>query len=70
MGRKTWDLLPVKPLPNCFNVVLTNKCILVEDSKPHLILSSINDCLYYLLNLCEKTLLTQIKLLTPAGKNS
>ncbi len=47
MGRKTWDLLPVKPLPNCFNVVLTNKCIMLDDDKPHLILSSVNDCLYY-----------------------
>lgn len=25
VGRKTWDLLPVKPLPNRLNMVLTNR---------------------------------------------
>ena len=25
MGRKTWDSLPKKPLPNRFNIVITSK---------------------------------------------
>ena len=26
MGRKTWDSLPQKPLPDRYNVIITNNC--------------------------------------------
>ena len=40
MGRKTWDSLPFKPLPNRRNIVLSSQ--LVENIETY---SSTNDCI-------------------------
>jgi len=32
MGRNTWDSLPIKPLPNRYNVVVTTKLIKLPDN--------------------------------------
>ena len=33
MGRKTWDSLPVKPLPNRVNIILTSNSELINKYK-------------------------------------
>ena len=30
MGRKTWDSLPIKPLPNRRNIILSNSLLLTN----------------------------------------
>ena len=40
MGRKTWDSLPFKPLPNRRNIVLSSK--LIDDVEVH---HSVDDCI-------------------------
>ena len=34
MGRKTWDSLPIKPLPNRINYVLSKNQVITEPGKP------------------------------------
>ena len=34
MGRKTWESLPIKPLPNRKNIVISNKLNFISDSVP------------------------------------
>ena len=42
MGRKTWDSLPFKPLPNRRNIVLTSTKI------PNVeVYNNINECIYW-----------------------
>jgi thymidylate synthase len=47
MGRRTWDILPIKPIPNCINVVITNGCVLINEHLADVILNSIEECLNY-----------------------
>jgi dihydrofolate reductase len=46
MGRKTWDSLPIKPLPNRINIVLTSNNELInkyKDNKEIIFLSTFDD---------------------------
>lgn len=49
MGRKTWESLPnsYRPLPNRFNVVLSQKSKLKGNTLPDMIFDSIESCLVY-----------------------
>ena len=43
MGSKTWDSLPIKPLPNRLNVIVTRNPSLVENKFPNVWYGTIGD---------------------------
>jgi dihydrofolate reductase len=40
MGRKTWDILPVRPIPDSLNIVISQSCNLKESEYADVILES------------------------------
>ena len=43
MGSKTWDSLPIKPLPNRLNIIITRNPSLVENKFPNVWYGTIGD---------------------------
>jgi dihydrofolate reductase len=54
MGRKTWDSLPKKPLPNRINIILTNSTNNYSEYPNTIATCSLNNALSVLNNLKSK----------------
>ena len=47
MGRKTWDNLQVRPIPESLNIVISQNCNLKECKYAEIILESVDSCINY-----------------------